>query len=154
MLFSQMQSSVVEPTMHDANDATDAAAYTRQLYTSLGVGLSSTRVRRPMMRYAVFLVVRLSMECVRQESPGSPTTLQIRKEVNALKEAVILKILHLRAPASNSSPGLILTPESRPRGEARLLRRCAVACRRDPRQCPGSPRLQVLSAHDPVEATR
>lgn len=35
--------------MQDAKDATDAAAYTRQLYTSLGVGLSSTSVRRPMM---------------------------------------------------------------------------------------------------------
>ena len=45
-------------TMHDAKDATDAAAYTRQLYTSLGVGLSSTRVRRPMMRDAVFLSSR------------------------------------------------------------------------------------------------
>lgn len=37
-------------TMHEANDATPAQAYTRQLYTALGVGRSSTKVRRPMLR--------------------------------------------------------------------------------------------------------
>lgn len=32
---------VVYPIMHDANDATMAERYTRQLYTAAGVGLSS-----------------------------------------------------------------------------------------------------------------
>lgn len=35
--------------MHDAHDATDAAMYTRQLYTAFGVGRSSLSVRRPMV---------------------------------------------------------------------------------------------------------
>lgn len=35
--------------MHEAKDATQAQAYTRQLYTALGVGRSSTKVRRPMV---------------------------------------------------------------------------------------------------------
>lgn len=36
------------PTMHDAKEAIAAHVYTRQLYTALGVGLSSTKVRRPI----------------------------------------------------------------------------------------------------------
>lgn len=35
--------------MHEAKEATQAQAYTRQLYTALGVGRSSTKVRRPMV---------------------------------------------------------------------------------------------------------
>lgn len=35
--------------MHDANDATAASVYTRQLYTALGVGRSSTIDRTPMI---------------------------------------------------------------------------------------------------------
>lgn len=37
--------------MQEAKDATQAQAYTRQLYTALGVGRSSTKVRRPMLTY-------------------------------------------------------------------------------------------------------
>lgn len=35
--------------MQEANEAMDANAYTRQLYTAFGVGLSSTSVRSPIV---------------------------------------------------------------------------------------------------------
>jgi hypothetical protein len=40
------------------------------------------------------------------------------------------------SPDSNSRAGLKATPESRPRGGASQLLRCAAACRRDPRTMP------------------
>lgn len=68
--------------------------------------------------------------------------------------AVTLENFSSPSADSNSRAGLIVTPESRPRGEASLMRRCAAACRRDLKQCPESRVLQVLSAHEPVEAPR
>ena len=48
-------------TIIDAKDATAAQAYTFQLYTALGVGLSSTSVRRPMMGFGQSRTVSFPM---------------------------------------------------------------------------------------------